>query len=122
MDRSLPPPVGSALTVDSPRWASRRSRRMSVFSLMLVDQVLIFIAFAIAYGMRYSAAWPRPLNRIVVEVATSNQVDFPAFLPILVPLMIFLAVRFAARGLYRSSPRISLIEQISIIVGSTLTG
>ncbi|NTV62345.1 MAG: sugar transferase, partial [Oscillochloris sp.] len=41
---------------------------------------------------------------------------------ILVPLMIFLAVRFAARGLYRSSPRISLIEQISIIVGSTLTG
>jgi exopolysaccharide biosynthesis polyprenyl glycosylphosphotransferase len=94
---------------------------MAVLGLMLADQALIFIGFAIAYWMRYMASWPEPLNRIIVEVATQNQVDFPAFLPIFLPMMLLLGLRFAARGLYRSSRRISLLDQISIIVGSTLT-
>lgn len=122
MDSSLRPPVGPALSVDTPRWLSRRSRRITAFSLFLADQALIFIGFAIAYWMRYQASWPEPLNRIVFEVATENSVDFLAFLPIILPLMLLLSLRFAARGLYRSSRRISLIDQIGIIVSSTLTG
>jgi exopolysaccharide biosynthesis polyprenyl glycosylphosphotransferase len=94
---------------------------MAVLGLMLADQALIFIGFAIAYWMRYLATWPEPLNRIVVEVATQNQVDFLAFIPILFPMMVLLGLRFAARGLYRSSRRISLIDQISILLSSTLT-
>lgn len=121
MDRSLRPPVGPALTVDPPDWVSRRSRRVAALGFMLTDQALIFIGFAIAYWMRYLAAWPEPLNRIVVEVATQNQVAFLAFLPILFPMMVLLGLRFAARGIYRSSRRISLIDQISILVSSTLT-
>ncbi|NTW98325.1 MAG: sugar transferase, partial [Oscillochloris sp.] len=122
MDSSLRPPVGPALTVDSPSWLSRRSRRVIALGLMLADQVLIFIGFAIAYWMRYAATWPKPLNQIVVEVATQNQVDVVAFLPIILSLMLVLGLRFAARGLYRSTPRMSLIDQVSIIVSSTLTG
>lgn len=122
MDRSMRPPVGPTLTVDSSSWVGRRSRRRSVVGLMLADQILIFIGFAIAYWMRYTAVWPKPLNRIISEVATQNQVDFRAFLPIIFPLMVVLGLRFAALGLYRRSPRISLAEQMSIIVSSTLIG
>ncbi|NNJ11398.1 sugar transferase [Chloroflexales bacterium ZM16-3] len=122
MDSSLRPPVGPVIAVEPPRWISRRSRRMAVIGLMLADQVLILIGFAIAYWMRYMAVWPEPLNRIVFEVATENSVAFPAFLPIILPLMLLLGLRFAARGLYRSARRISLIDQISSIVSSTLTG
>ncbi|MBX0329078.1 sugar transferase [Oscillochloris sp. ZM17-4] len=122
MDSSLRPPVGPAITVEPPHWISRRSRRMAVIGLILADQALILIGFAIAYWMRYLAVWPEPLNRIIVEVEDKNQVDFLAFLPIIFPLMVLLSLRFAARGLYRSSRRISLIDQISIILSSTLTG
>ncbi|EFO81620.1 exopolysaccharide biosynthesis polyprenyl glycosylphosphotransferase [Oscillochloris trichoides DG-6] len=122
MDRSLPPPVGPALNGDAARLAKRRTRRVSAIGLMLADQVLIFIGFAIAYWMRYGATWPEPLNRIVVEVATRNQVDFVAFLPIILPHMLFLGLRFTTRGLYRGSPRINLLDQISAILSSTLIG
>lgn len=98
----------------------RHHRRLTVVGLMLWDQILILIGFAVAYWLRYVANWPNPLRTIVAEVATQNQVEFSAFLPILVPLMFLLAVRFAARGLYRSTPHLSLIEQIGIIVNSTL--
>ncbi len=122
MDRSLrPPAVGPAISVAPPSLVSRRSRRTAALGLILADQVLILIGFAIAYWMRHMAAWPQPLNRIIVEVATKNQVDFPAFLPIIFPLMLLLGLRFAAHGLYRSSRRISLIDQISGIVSCTLT-
>lgn len=121
MDSSLRPSVGSALTVDTPIWISRRSRHLTALGLVLADQVLIFIGFAIAYWLRYLLTWPVPLNLIVVEVATKNHVDFSAFLPILFPLMCLLGLRFATRGFYRSSRRISLVDQISMIVNSTLT-
>jgi exopolysaccharide biosynthesis polyprenyl glycosylphosphotransferase len=122
MDRSLRPPVGPAIAVPHPALVGRRARRVAALSLLLWDQALIFFGFVIAYWMRYLASWPEPLNRIVVEVATQNQVDFPAFLPIILPLMLLLGLRFAARGLYRSSPRMAVLDQISIVVGSTLTG
>jgi exopolysaccharide biosynthesis polyprenyl glycosylphosphotransferase len=122
MDSSLRPPVGPTLSVDTSRWLNRRSQRVTAISLFLADQALIFIGFAIAYWMRYQAIWPEPLNQIVFEVATENSVNFSAFLPIILPLMLVLSLRFAARGLYRSSRRISLIDQIGIIVSSTLTG
>jgi exopolysaccharide biosynthesis polyprenyl glycosylphosphotransferase len=86
------------------------------------DQALIFAGFLVAYWLRYFADWPEPFDHIVFEVATQNQVDFVAFLPILLPLMLLLALRFTTRGLYRSSPRLGLLDQIGIIVGSTVTG
>jgi exopolysaccharide biosynthesis polyprenyl glycosylphosphotransferase len=121
MDSSIRRPVGPALAVETRQWEARRSRRLWALGMLLLDQSLIFAGFAFAYWLRYWAAWPEPFDRIVFEVATQNQVLFGAFLPIILPLMLLLALRFAAKGLYRSSSRMSVLDQIGIIVGSTLT-
>lgn len=120
MDRSIRRTVGPALD-DAPEHSSRRSRRLAALGMLLWDQALVFVGFLFAYWLRYKAEWPEPFDRFVFEVATQNQVDFDAFLPIILPLMLLLALRFTAQGLYRASPRLSLLEQIGIIVGSTLT-
>ncbi|GAB4428834.1 MAG: sugar transferase [Chloroflexi bacterium OHK40] len=122
MDSSIHRTAGPTLAVDTPQWTARRSRRFAALGLLLWDQALIFAGFAIAYWLRYEADWPEPFDRIVFEVTTQNQVAFGAFLPILLPLMLLLALRFAARGLYRLPPRVGLYDQLSNIVGSTLTG
>lgn len=120
MDRSIRQTARPNLASHYQAWLVRHHRRLAVVGLMLWDQILILIGFAVAYWLRYVADWPDPLRAIVAEVATQNQVEFGAFLPILVPLMLLLALRFAVRGLYRSTPHLGLIEQISIIVNSTL--
>lgn len=122
MARSLQSPVGPALTLEpQQRWVGRRGRRLGSVGLMLWDQALILAGFVFAYWLRYSADWPQPFDRIVFEVATQNYVDFAAFLPIVLPLMAMLGLRFTARGLYRSSERIRLLDQMAIIIGSVLT-
>ncbi|HMQ29955.1 MAG TPA: sugar transferase [Chloroflexaceae bacterium] len=121
MDRSIRRTVGPALA-DDVETPARRSRRPAAVGMLLWDQGLIFTGFLFAYWLRYMADWPEPFDRIVFEVATQNQVAFGAFLPIILPLMLLLAARFTAQGLYRASPRLSVHEQIGIIVGTTLTG
>jgi exopolysaccharide biosynthesis polyprenyl glycosylphosphotransferase len=123
MDSSLRPTVGPGLNVEQRRLLGRPARRATMVGLMLLDQLLIFIGFAIAYWLRYEADWPEPFDRIVFEVATQNAVDLRAFLlPSVLPLMLFLGLRFAARGLYRSSRRLALLDQLGIIAGSLLVG
>lgn len=121
MDRSIRQTARPDLASHYQAGLVRHHRRLAVVGIMLWDQILILIGFAVAYWLRYVADWPDPLRAIVAEVATQNQVEFGAFLPILVPLMLLLALRFATRGLYRSTPHLGLIEQIGIIVSSTLT-
>jgi exopolysaccharide biosynthesis polyprenyl glycosylphosphotransferase len=122
MDRSIRQTSGPRLAVAHDARLTRHSRRATALAMALWDQALILLGFAFAYWLRYTADWPEPLDYIVVEVATQNQVDFSAFLPIILPLMLLLAARFTARGLYRDTPRVSLIDQIGIILNSTLTG
>jgi exopolysaccharide biosynthesis polyprenyl glycosylphosphotransferase len=122
MDSSLHPRVGSPLAIDPEHLLSRRSRRWTMLTMLLGDQALIFIGFAIAYWMRYIVTWPDPFDQVVVEVATQNQVAFAAFLPIVLLLMIWLGLRFMARGMYRITHRLSLIDQFGIIVSNTLIG
>jgi exopolysaccharide biosynthesis polyprenyl glycosylphosphotransferase len=123
MDSSLQQSVGPALAIDGQPWLSRRGRRRAALLMLLVDQTLILLGFAFAYWLRYVAVWPEPFNRIVIEVATQNQVPFQAFLlPSVLPLMLFLGLRFAARGLYRSSRPILLLDQLGLIGSSLLIG
>jgi exopolysaccharide biosynthesis polyprenyl glycosylphosphotransferase len=122
MDSSLRPTVGPALTLDQRRWSDRRVRWATLIGLILLDQALIVIGFVWAYWMRYQADWPEPIDRIVFEVATQNLVEFNAFLPIVLLLMVFLGLRFAALGLYRSNRPIPLLDQLGIISSSMLIG
>lgn len=122
MDRSIRQLARPRLAIPHQVGLARHSRRVTALSMALWDQVLIFLGFAFAYWLRYMAQWPEPLDAIVVEVATKNQVEFSAFLPIIVPLMLLLALRFTARGLYRATPRLGLLDQMTIILNSTLIG
>ncbi len=122
MDGSLQRAAGTALVVDPQQGGVRRSRRVPAIRLLLLDQSLIFGGFAFAYWLRYRADWPEPLDGIIFEVATQNVVPFQAFLPIILPLMLLLALRFATRGLYSNSARLGAFDQIGTIVSSTLTG
>jgi exopolysaccharide biosynthesis polyprenyl glycosylphosphotransferase len=125
MDSSLRRTVGPTRAVEPQPFEARearRSRRLVALATLLWDQALIFAGFAFAYWLRYSADWPEPFDSIIFEVATQNWVPFSAFLPIILPLMLLLGLRFAARGLYRSSTRLTVLDQLGIIVGSTLTG
>jgi len=136
MDSSLRPTAGPALNVEPPERdtqapevpVGRRAlgpwaRRGAMLGQILLDQQLIFVGFAVAYWLRYQADWPEPFDRIVFEVATQNFVAFGAFLvPSVIPLMLFLGLRFAARGLYRSRHRLPLLDQLGIIAGELLVG
>lgn len=100
-----------------------RRTRWATLAMLAFDQALIFLGFRFAYWLRYQADWPEPFDRIVFEVATQNLVPFQAFLlPSVFPLMLFLGLRFAARGLYSSRRQPALFDQLSIIAGSLLVG
>jgi exopolysaccharide biosynthesis polyprenyl glycosylphosphotransferase len=127
MGSSLQQGVGPTLAVETQQIAARRDRgrrdRRIQFLMLLLDQALILLGFAFAYWLRYTADWPVPFDRIVFEVATQNLVPFQAFLlPSVIPLMVFLGLRFAARGLYRARRQPPLFDQLSIIGGNLLVG
>ncbi|RRR73224.1 MAG: sugar transferase [Candidatus Viridilinea halotolerans] len=122
MDRSIRQLARPRLAIPYQVGLARQSRRVMALSMALWDQILIFFGFVFAYWLRYQADWPDPLHYIVVEVATQNQVAFSAFLPIILPLMLLLALRFTAQGLYRATPRVALLDQITIILNSILIG
>jgi exopolysaccharide biosynthesis polyprenyl glycosylphosphotransferase len=90
--------------------------------LLVCDQVLIVLAFLLAYWMRYSAVWPETLRPIVREVATRNFVTFGAFVPITLLLVVVLTVLFEMRGLYRLPPGSGFLDYAGIIISSTLIG
>ncbi|MBP1465297.1 sugar transferase [Candidatus Chloroploca sp. M-50] len=121
MDQSIRHPTGPTLVVETEQKSIRRSRHFTALGMLLWDLALILTSVVFAYWLRYTANWPEPFDRIVSEVATQNQVEFEAFLPIFLPMMVLLAFQFGRRGLYQLSPRLSLLDQIGIIVSSTLT-
>ncbi|WP_298816583.1 sugar transferase [Chloroflexus sp.] len=98
-----------------------RRRRWTMVVLFCVDQALIFLGFALAYVLRYQVIWPAPFDRIIAEVAIENQVLFSAFLPIVLMLQVLLGLRFVTRGFYRSSRRMTFLDEAEVITGSVIT-
>jgi exopolysaccharide biosynthesis polyprenyl glycosylphosphotransferase len=122
MDRSLHPAAGSTLPSIFAYLSNRRNRWRTHLLLLFTDQVLIVVAFILAYWMRYHANWPAALSPIVSEVATQNLVQFTAFVPITLLLVSLLTILFEAKGLYRLPRGSSLIDHMGIIISSTLIG
>lgn len=89
--------------------------------LFFVDQGLIFAGFVLAYLLRYQVNWPTPFDRIIAEVAIENQVPFSAFLPIVLLLQVLLGLRFIVHGFYRSSRRMTFLNEAEAIAGSVIT-
>ncbi len=126
MDRSLHPVVRHSSTMKSrtaPERVYRHQKRLMLHAILLLcDQALILLAFALAYWMRYHANWPALLQPVVAEVAIQNQVDLSAFFPTILLLMFVLMVLFETKGLYRRPRGTGLLNYAGIILSSTITG
>ncbi len=122
MERILQPLVRPSLNL-IPEYALKRPEgRKNHILFLLCDQTFIFIAFALAYWMRYHLVWPAPLQPIFSPVELENQVAFDAFLPVTLLLMVVLAILFETKGLYRFPRGTGLLNYASTIVNSTITG
>lgn len=106
----------------SPPVAGHRGNWIVHLALIICDQVLILLGFLFAYWMRYLADWPTALEPIVSEVATRYFVEFNAFLPITILLMILQLALSETRGLYRMPPGSSFLDYAGIIVNNVLVG
>ncbi len=122
MDRSLYPAVRPSIFA-APGYALRHHQHWLVhMGLCVGDQALIFLSFVLAYWMRYIADWPDALKPIITEVPTYHYVEFYAFLPVTLLLMLVLLVLFEMKRLYRLPRGSGVLDYAGIIVSSTLTG
>lgn len=99
-----------------------RPRNGAGVALAALDAVLIFLAFALAYWMRYHLRWPAPFNRIVREVLTVDFVPFVSFLPYASILIVVVLALFAMKGLYRMPRHAGTLDHLFPIVSATTTG
>lgn len=122
MDKSLNSVIRPR-SISAP-WSALRYHNhwLAHLGLLICDQALVFVGFILAYWMRYINDWPDALQPIVREVATQNQVEFAAFLPITLLLMFVLIVLFETKGLYRLPRGSGVLDYAGIILSSTLTG
>ncbi len=122
MDRILQPLFRPSLNL-IPEYALKRPEgRKTHVLFLLCDQFFIFVAFALAYWMRYHLIWPAALQPVFSPVEIENQVAFDAFLPVTLLLMVVLAILFETKGLYRFPRGTGLLNYASTIVNSTITG
>lgn len=122
MERILNPVVRPPLTLMSAHAHKGYWGWVSHGVLLVCDQVLVFLGFAIAYWMRYQLDWPGVLEPVVAEVPIQSYVEFPVFLPTTALLMVVLLVLFETKGLYRLPRGSGLLEHAGIVLSSTLTG
>lgn len=122
MDRSLHPVVRTPYPLLSDQVIRQQGGQLIHITLLVCDQVLVFLAFLVAYWMRYRVNWSPALKPIFSEVAVENQVSFQAFLPVTLVLIGTLTILFETKGLYRRPRGTGLVDYAGIIVSSTLIG
>jgi len=93
----------------------RQYRRWLLLSLVLSDIVLINVAFAIGYWIRYELQW----IRIVDE---ANYVPYSEYLPIGLLLTVVLIVAYWLDGVYEFPRGRSWLNEVYRIIRGTTTG
>ena len=93
----------------------RQYRRWLLLSLVLSDIVLINLAFAIGYWIRYELQWIR-----VVDEA--NYVPYSEYLPISLLLTVVLIVAYWLDGVYEFPRGRSWLNEVYRIIRGTTTG
>jgi exopolysaccharide biosynthesis polyprenyl glycosylphosphotransferase len=122
MDKILHPTVRTSLPLPLEYSLGRPEGRIIHSIFLICDQILVFIAFALAYWMRYHVVWPPMFRTIFPPVEAANQVEFNAFVPVTFLLMFVLVALFETKGLYRLHRGTGLINHAGIIGSSMLTG
>jgi len=90
-------------------------KRWSTIVLVINDIVLINIAFALSYYIRYELQWIR-------AVAEAYYVPFRAYIPVSLALTAILLIVFKAEGLYDRRRGSSWLDDVYIIFTGTLVG
>ena len=85
------------------------------FFWVLGDIILINVAFALAYYIRYELQWLRAVD-------PANTVSLSAFVPFMVLLTVFLLIAYGVEGIYRPKRRLSWFDEAYAIFNGTTTG
>lgn len=98
------------------RWLSGVKRRWLLVSGVVVsDAILINIAFAIAYWIRYELQWLRAVD-------PAYEVPFSVFIPFVLILTTLLLLAYRQGGLYRLQQRATWFDDLYTIINGTTTG
>jgi len=83
--------------------------------LVLLDVILINIAFALAYWIRYEAQWVIPVDEV-------NYNPFNAYTGIVILLSLLLPIAFKVEGLYDQRREASWLDEVYSSFSGTLIG
>ncbi len=92
----------------------RHARALMLIEVVL-DFVLIQVAFALAYYLRYDLHFPLTVNE-------SNYVHYQAYIPISLALSLGLLVIYRLEGVYNFIPGRSWLEEMYGLLTATFTG
>ncbi|RME46348.1 MAG: undecaprenyl-phosphate glucose phosphotransferase [Caldilineae bacterium] len=82
---------------------------------VMVDALLINVAFGLAYYVRYEL-------QLLRAVDPANNVPYTAFLPFILILTALLLIAYRQKGLYRNKRRLSWLDELSTVFDGTTTG
>ncbi len=92
-----------------------RYRRLFSLGLVLADIVLINVAFALSYWVRYELQWFRAVDE-------ANYVPYRQYLPIGLILTVVLMITYKLEGVYSQPRGRSWFDEVYRIVSGTTTG
>jgi FlaA1/EpsC-like NDP-sugar epimerase len=95
--------------------ASIKRRWVLIAGLVISDAVLINIAFAIAYWIRYELQWLRAVDPAYV-------VPFSVYIPFALILTVVLIVTYRRQGLYSLRQGATWFDELAAIINGTTTG
>ncbi|NOZ27370.1 MAG: undecaprenyl-phosphate glucose phosphotransferase [Chloroflexi bacterium] len=100
---------------ERPHPASKRFHRWLGLLLIVSDAVLINVAFAIAYWIRYDLQWFRAVD-------PAYNTSYQAYLPFVVVLTFLLLIAFRLEGVYSLRRGATWLDEVYAIVNGTTTG
>jgi exopolysaccharide biosynthesis polyprenyl glycosylphosphotransferase len=97
------------------QWAKRVPHGQWTYLLIAADMLLILIAFGVSYYIRYELQWFRAVDPV-------SQVEFAAYIPFALALLLILPFSFRFSGVYPYRRGRSLIEETYTIATATAMG
>lgn len=92
-----------------------RYRRLVSLIMALTDVVLINLAFAAAYWVRYDLQWFRAVD-------PANYAPFRAYIPFALVLTVLLMIAYKLGGVYDQPRSASWLDEVYALFGGTTTG
>lgn len=92
-----------------------RYRRLFSLAMALADVVLINVAFAAAYWVRYELQWFRAVD-------PAYYVPFRAYIPFALALTVLLMIAYKLGGVYDQPRGASWLDEVYALIGGTTTG